>query len=58
VAHRLSTLLDADRIYVFQEGHVVETGTYAELYQRGGVFSNLVNSAAVGATAEGVRGPN
>jgi ATP-binding cassette subfamily B protein len=53
VAHRLSTLLDANRIYVFQEGQVVETGTYAELYQKGGVFSNLVDSAAVGVTAEG-----
>jgi ATP-binding cassette subfamily B protein len=54
VAHRLSTLLDADRIYVFQGGHVVETGTYAELYRRGGAFTELVNCAEVGVTANGV----
>jgi ATP-binding cassette subfamily B protein len=45
VAHRLTTLLDADRIYVFQDGHVVEIGTYAELYGRGGFFRHLVECA-------------
>jgi ATP-binding cassette subfamily B protein len=53
VAHRLSTLLDADRIFVFQGGQVVETGTYAELYHRGGVFTELVNCAEVGTTENG-----
>jgi ATP-binding cassette, subfamily B, bacterial len=54
VAHRLSTLLDADRIFVFQGGHVVETGTYAELYRHGGVFTELVHCAGVGVTENGV----
>jgi ABC-type multidrug transport system fused ATPase/permease subunit len=54
VAHRLSTLLDADRIYVFQDGHVVETGTYVELYQKGGVFTELVNCAKLGVTETGL----
>jgi ATP-binding cassette subfamily B protein len=45
VAHRLTTLRDADRILVFDEGRVVETGTYTELVQRGGVFTELVRSA-------------
>jgi ATP-binding cassette, subfamily B, bacterial len=45
VAHRLTTLLDADRILVFDDGQVVETGTYDELIQRGGVFSELVRFA-------------
>lgn len=45
VAHRLSTLLDADRIFVFHEGRVVETGTYDELVLMGGHFSELVRSA-------------
>ena len=46
VAHRLSTLLDTDRIFVFDEGRVVETGTYDELVRANGVFTELVLSAA------------
>jgi len=46
VAHRLSTLLDTDRIFVFDEGRVVETGEYDDLVRRGGVFTELVHSAA------------
>src|SRR6266404_4527886 len=38
VAHRLSTLRDADRILVFDAGRIVETGTFDELLLRGGVF--------------------
>jgi ATP-binding cassette subfamily B protein len=45
VAHRLTTLRDADRILVFDDGRIVETGTYSELVQRGGVFAELVHSA-------------
>lgn len=46
VAHRLSTLLDTDRIFVFDDGRVAETGTYDELVRAGGVFTELVLSAA------------
>ncbi len=53
VAHRLSTLLDADRIYIFREGQIVETGTYEELFQQNGYFTELINSANVGTTAVG-----
>ena len=42
IAHRLSTLRQADRIYVMQDGKVVEEGSYAELVEREGVFQNLV----------------
>ncbi len=45
VAHRLTTLQDADRILVFDEGKIVETGTYEELVDRGGTFTELVRSA-------------
>ncbi|MGL4554113.1 MAG: ABC transporter ATP-binding protein, partial [Gemmataceae bacterium] len=48
VAHRLTTLLDADRIFVFQWGKVLEEGTYDELYHRSGFFTELVNNAEVG----------
>jgi ATP-binding cassette subfamily B protein len=45
VAHRLTTLLDTDRILVFEDGKIVETGSYAELVHRDGVFAELVRSA-------------
>jgi ATP-binding cassette subfamily B protein len=45
VAHRLSTLLETDRIFVFDQGRVVEAGTYDELVRQGGVFAELVRSA-------------
>jgi ATP-binding cassette subfamily B protein len=48
IAHRLSTLRDADRIFVFEDGRVVEVGTYDELVRRGGVFTELVMSAENG----------
>jgi NHLM bacteriocin system ABC transporter ATP-binding protein len=41
VAHRLSTILDADRIFVISNGHVVESGTYATLMEAQGVFAEL-----------------
>ena len=46
VAHRLSTLADADRILVFEGGQITEVGTYAELVQGNRVFSELVKCAA------------
>jgi len=48
VAHRLSTLRDADRIFVFEEGRIAEVGNYEELVQQGGLFSELVLSAENG----------
>jgi ATP-binding cassette subfamily B protein len=45
VAHRLSTLLDSDRILVFDKGRIVESGGYNELVQQGGVFAELLMSA-------------
>ncbi len=51
VAHRLSTLRDADRILVFDDGKIMETGNYVELVQQGGLFSELVMSAENGLNA-------
>lgn len=42
VAHRLSTVKNADRILVFDNGTIVETGTHEELLEKGGIYSNLV----------------
>jgi ATP-binding cassette subfamily B protein len=52
VAHRLSTLLDADRILVFDQGRIVETGTYAELVDNGGVFTELIRHSEQPALSE------
>jgi ATP-binding cassette subfamily B protein len=48
VAHRLSTLLDTDRILVFQDGKVAEEGTYDALVLRNGVFAELLRCAEEG----------
>lgn len=41
VAHRLSAIRNANRIYVLVNGQVMETGSYDELMERQGVFSEL-----------------
>jgi ATP-binding cassette subfamily B protein len=45
VAHRLTTLRDVDRLFVFDKGKIVESGTDDELLRAGGVFRSLADSA-------------
>jgi ATP-binding cassette subfamily B protein len=44
IAHRLSTVRNATRILVFENGHVVETGTFDELVGMGGRFAALAKA--------------
>ncbi len=42
IAHRLSTVLNCNKIVVMDHGQVVEQGSYQELYEKGGLFTELV----------------
>jgi ATP-binding cassette subfamily B protein len=41
IAHRLSTVREADRILVFEKGHIIEQGTHADLVTAGGLYAKL-----------------
>jgi subfamily B ATP-binding cassette protein MsbA len=47
VAHRLSTVRDADLIVVMQDGQAIESGTHAELLATDGAFARLVRAQAL-----------
>jgi len=47
IAHRLSTLLDMDRILVFENGHIVEDGSHEELKKKGVVYKKLWHSQII-----------
>jgi ATP-binding cassette subfamily B protein len=42
IAHRLSTVANADRIYVLDKGRIVETGRFVALAEGSGLFSRMV----------------
>lgn len=44
IAHRLSTVRDADKIIVIDHGQIVEEGTHEELIEKGGHYHKLVNN--------------
>jgi len=41
IAHRLSTVVDADEIIVLADGHIAERGRHAELIGRGGRYAEM-----------------
>jgi ATP-binding cassette subfamily C protein CydCD len=54
IAHRLSTVRNADRIIVLEDGRVAETGSHRELLDKGGLYAHLVSrqlASASGAPA-------
>jgi ATP-binding cassette subfamily B protein len=44
VAHRLSTIKNADIIIAMKDGHIIEQGNHKELLEKGGFYANLYNS--------------
>ena len=46
IAHRLNTVIQADRIFVLEGGRIVETGSHQELMTKNGVYAKLVNSSS------------
>jgi ABC-type multidrug transport system fused ATPase/permease subunit len=49
ISHRLSTIKDSDRIFVFDRGSLVQHGTYAELAEQAGLFRLLLDQQEPGA---------
>jgi len=58
VAHRLSTVVDADVIFVLDHGRVVEHGTHEELRFSGGLYSRLIATQRLGSAGPQVPGPH
>ena len=54
IAHRLSTLRDADMLAVIDEGSVVEYGTYAQLLRQKGEFYKLYKIQSEALKAVGI----
>lgn len=52
IAHRLSTVMQMDRILVLEQGTVVDEGTHADLIERDGLYQSLWNIQAGGFTAQ------
>jgi ATP-binding cassette, subfamily B, bacterial len=52
IAHRLSTVLGADVIFVLERGRLVERGTHAELLERGGLYASLYEEQFGGGEVE------
>lgn len=51
VAHRLSTVRDANRIFVFYAGNIVEAGTHSELVEKGGMYAKMCEAQRLDSAA-------
>ncbi len=55
IAHRLSTVRDADRIVVIKDGEIAEAGNHTELLAQGGYYASLLNKQTTGFFQESER---
>jgi ATP-binding cassette, subfamily B, bacterial len=55
IAHRLSTVRDADRIVVIKDGEIAEAGNHTELLAQGGYYASLLNKQTTGFFEESER---
>jgi len=46
ISHNISQFVDADLIYVIQEGEIVETGNHSDLYKMNGLYKDIIDSNA------------
>lgn len=53
IAHRLSTVIDADTIHVIEAGRIVESGTHKQLLAAGGLYADLAAQQVAAAAIEG-----
>ena len=52
IAHRLSTLKNADRLFVIDEGRIAESGTHDELIEKNGIYASLLKAQMEMAAAQ------
>jgi ATP-binding cassette subfamily B protein len=57
IAHRLSTILRADKILVYERGHIVERGTHAELLEVDGLYARLYREQFLSEPSKGTGTP-
>lgn len=46
ISHNISQIMDADQIYVMQEGEIIGSGTHESLYTEGGLYRDIIDSNA------------
>ena len=46
ISHNIGQIIDSDRIYVLQTGHVEQSGTPAEVYRQGGLYKEILDASA------------
>ena len=46
ISHNIGQIIDADQIYVLQQGRVVRQGTPQEVYSQGGVYKDIFDASA------------
>jgi ATP-binding cassette subfamily B protein len=57
IAHRLTTVMNADKLLVFKAGRIVESGSYEELVRLNGVFAGLVRASGLESRSEAGNAP-